>query len=508
MAKPSFVVIGGTPESLALSDAAASALAGAVGSAAGAASPTPAPRPAPVITEHDGLIGGRTQRYRATVGTLPLREGGEGKTKADIFFIAYELIAPDAGERRPVTFVFNGGPGSSSIWLHMGALGPRRVKLDPEGRALPGEAQVVDNEFGWLDMTDLVFIDPVSTGLSRAAAGEDAKQFHGLDEDVKAIGEFIRLYLTRQQRWGSPKYLAGESYGATRAAALAKHLQADMGVYLSGITLVSPALDFQVLSFDHCNDIAYPMFLPTYTATALYHDAAKVPAGKTAAMVIKEAEQFAIAEYLPALAAGSALPAAKAAAVAERLSAFTGLSAAFWLRKHLRLRDEEFFAELLRERGKTVGRLDTRFTCDAVVRSGATDVSADPSYAAILGAFSTALHTHLLGTLKYPGDGRYEILYLNLEHWNYNAPNRYVTTAPHLLHAMIDNPQLQVLVCGGWYDAATPHFASDHSVSHLCLYPSLAGRIKTTYYECGHMVYLREADLAKFKADAAAMYTR
>jgi len=506
MAKPTFVVVGGTPESLSLSESVATALAGAV-SGTGAA-PTAVPRPAPVVTEHVGPVGGRVQRYRATVGTLPVREGGEGKTKGDIFFVAYELSSAEAGaqgESRPITFVFNGGPGSSSIWLHMGALGPKRVKLDPDGRALPGQSQAVENEYTWLDMTDLVFIDPISTGLSRASTGEDAKQFHGLDEDVKAIGEFIRLYLTRQQRWGSPKYLVGESYGATRAAALAKHLQSDLGTYLAGITLVSPALDFQSLSFDHSNDIPYALYLPTFAATAVYHGAVALPSGTSLPQFVAEAERFAVEEYLPALAQGSFLSSARVAAIAGRLAGFTGIPAADWTRKQLRLRDEEFFAELLRDRGLTVGRLDTRFTCDRIARP-VTDICADPSYAAILGAFSTAMHTHLLGTLKYPGDGRYEILQMNLEHWNYNASNRYVTTAPHLLHAMIDNPQLKVLVCGGWYDAATPHFASDHSVSHLCLAASLAGRVKRTYYECGHMVYLREADLAKFKADAAVLY--
>jgi carboxypeptidase C (cathepsin A) len=503
MAKPSFVIVGGTPESLSLSDSASAAL----GAAIGAAKPAPAetPRPAPVMTEHEGSIGGKAVRYRATAGFLPVRDGGEGKTKAEMFFVAYELIGVDQAERRPVSFVFNGGPGSSSVWLHMGALGPKRVQLDPEGRPLPGPGKAIDNDQSWLDLTDLVFIDPVSTGLSRAATGEDAKQFHTLEDDVKSFGEFIRLYLTRQQRWMSPKFLVGESYGATRAAALAKHLQSDLGIFVAGITLVSPALDFQLLSFDHGNDIAHVLFLPTYAATALYHGLVKPAAGSSAADLIKVVEKFAIERYLPALAMGASLPVKDAESICGVLASFTGIDAAVWRRKHLRIRDDEFFRELLRDRATVVGRLDTRFTCSEITRPP-TDINADPSYAAVVGAFSTALHSHLLGTLKYVVDTKYEILFVNTEHWNFNAPNRYVSTSPHLLCALIDNPQLRVHVCAGWYDAATPHFAADFSVSHLAMQPGLKERITTTYYEAGHMVYTRAAELVNFKKNAAVFY--
>jgi carboxypeptidase C (cathepsin A) len=345
----------------------------------------------------------------------------------------------------------------------------------------------------------------VSTGLSRAATGEDAKQFHTLEDDVKSFGEFIRLYLTRQQRWMSPKFLVGESYGATRAAALAKHLQSDLGVFVAGITLVSPALDFQLLSFDHGNDISHALFLPTFAATAMFHGRVTPPEGSSAADMVKAAEEFAIKEYLPALAMGASLPAKDAESISSMLAAFTGVDAAVWRRKHLRIRDDEFFRELLRDKAMVVGRLDTRFTCSEIPRPP-TDINADPSYAAVVGAFSTALHSHLLGTLKYVVDTKYEILFMNLEHWNFNAPNRYVSTSPQLLCAMIDNPQLRVHVCAGWYDAATPHFAADFSVSHLTMQPGLKERVTTTYYQAGHMMYIHAAELVNFKTNAAMFY--
>jgi len=461
------------------------------------------------VTEHDmplpGGGDGQRLRYRATAGTLPLRIGGEGKAKAELFYIAYEKLDVEHLDDRPLTFVFNGGPGSSSVWLHMGALGPKRVLLGDEGEPLAPPTKVVDNEWTWLDLTDVVFIDPVSTGLSRAAEGEDAKQFHTLEEDVKAVGEFIRLFCTRRQRWASPKFLVGESYGATRAAALAHHLQGLHGIYLSGISLVSPALDFQVFFFDHANDLPYVLFLPTYAATAFFHKRLATGAFTDLASVVTQAETFAIDTYAPALAKGGLLPDAEKAAIAEQLAKLTGLSKQLWLRSHLRINDQQFFKELLREEGKIVGRLDSRFVCKDVPRK-AEDINADPSYSAVNGAFTAALNAHLLGSLKYTSEAKYEILYLDLEHWDFNAPNRYVSTTPDLLRAMTDNPRLRVNVCTGYFDAATPHFASDYSTSHLGLDPSISARITTHRYEAGHMMYIRRPDLIKFKADAAAFY--
>jgi len=463
------------------------------------------PVPPTSITEHEVTINNANVKYRATAGTLPVRSSGEGKSKAQMFYVAYERLGIDDHAARPITFVFNGGPGSSSVWLHMGALGPKRVKLSEEGHPLPRRGEVIDNEYSWLDLTDLVFIDPVSTGLSRPTEGEDAKQFHSVEDDVKSVGEFIRLYTTRSKRWQSPKFLAGESYGSTRAAALAFHMQTQHGMYFDGVTLISPALDFQTLCFDHGNDLPYPLFLPTYAATAFQHGKLTEHAGKTIQDVIKRAEGFALKTYLPALSQGGRLGVEEKDQIAQELAILTGIDAATWIRMNLRINDGEFFKLLLRNQARMVGRLDTRFVCPVLARCE-SDINADPSYAAINGAFTQALHTHLLGTLNYTSEAKYEILYLGLEHWNFNASNKYVTTSPDLHKAMVDNPRLRVLICCGYFDAATPHFAAEFSAAHIGLDSEIHSRIKTKHFGAGHMMYIRHADLVQLKNDAAAFY--
>lgn len=465
------------------------------------------PPPPTSITEHEVTMNKVLVKYRATAGTLPVKTSGEGKIKAQMFYVAYERLGVDDHAARPITFVFNGGPGSSSVWLHMGALGPKRVRLTEDGHPLPKRGEVIDNEYSWLDLTDLVFIDPVSTGLSRPAEGEDAKQFHSVEDDVKSVGEFIRLYTTRNKRWQSPKFLAGESYGSTRAAALAFHLQTQHGMYLDGVTLISPALDFQTLCFDHGNDLPYALFLPTYAATAYQHGKLASQAGKTIDEVIKRAEDFAIKAYLPALAQGGRLTEAEKASLAQELALLTGIDAPTWIRMNLRLGDSDFFKLLLRDQARMVGRLDSRFTCPVLTRPE-SDINADPSYAAINGAFTQALHTHLLGTLNYASEVKYEILYLGLDHWNFNASNKYVTTSPDLHKAMVDNPRLRVLICCGYFDAATPHFAAEFSASHIGLDREIHNRITTKHYGAGHMMYIRHADLVQLKSDAAAFYAQ
>ncbi|HZW07974.1 MAG TPA: hypothetical protein VFF65_12700, partial [Phycisphaerales bacterium] len=297
--------------------------------------------PPPSVTEHTVTIAGKPVRYRVTAGTQPLLDD-RLKVKAHVFNIAYERLADEEkdkdgkpvtmasrdGAKRPITFAFNGGPGSSSVWLHLGALGPRKVAMGPEGERLPAPA-LADNPDAWLDFTDLVFIDPVSTGFSRTHEGEDPRQFHGLDEDIRAVGDFIRLHLTRSSRWLSPKYLCGESYGTTRAAGLAGDLSSRLGIAVDGVVLISPVLNFQTLSFDNGNDTAYWLFLPTYTATAFYHKKLAPPYNADFSKALDEARAFAQGDYLLALAQGDALPPEKRDEVAARVAGLTGLSPEF-----------------------------------------------------------------------------------------------------------------------------------------------------------------------------------
>ncbi len=460
--------------------------------------------PAPIVTEHSVSIGGADLRYRATAGKLPLKND-KGDVKAEVFFIAYTRVDEPNLAARPITFAFNGGPGSSSVWLHMGALGPRRVAYGTDGEPLPPPSKVIDNEYSWLGFTDLVFIDPVSTGFSRAAEGEDPKQFHGVTEDIQAVGEFIRLYCVREHRWQSPKYLVGESYGTTRAAGLSGYLQDSLGMAVNGIVLVSPVLHFQTIAFDNGNDTPYWLFLPTYTATAWHHKMLKGPLAADLEKAVAEAEKFAATDYLVALAKGDTLPEKEHAAIAKRLSELTGLSEDFIKRSNLRIRIGQFTKELLRAQGRTVGRFDSRYK--GIDKDGVNDTyEYDPSYAAIQTQYTGALNQHVRTTLRYDTDLNYEILTGKVQPWNHGSTNRYTETAETLRRAMTTNPHLRLLVCCGYYDLATPFFAADYTVSHLGLDKSLRKNVTIERYRAGHMMYLRLDDLKKLTADAAAFY--
>lgn len=472
--------------------------------------------PEPVVTRHEVTIDGRVIRYTATAGYLPLPDY-EGKPKANVFFVAYTRAEEgDHGEAgadrppRPVTFAFNGGPGSSSVWLHLGALGPRRVDFadadEKRGEpALPAPPyRVVPNEFSWLDLTDLVFIDPVATGYSRPVEGESATQFFGLQEDVRWVGDFIRLWTTRYQRWDSPKFLAGESYGTTRSAGLSGYLQDTHGMYLNGIVLVSPVLNFQTLAFDEGNDTPYWLFLPTYTATAWYHGRLEPELQRDLAATLREVEAWASTDYLVALGRGDALTPEERDIIATRLARYTGLSKAYVLNSRLRIHISNFDKELLRDQGRTVGRLDSRYK--GIDRSGVSATpDYDPSYAAIQGPFTAALYHYIRADLGYENDHPYEVLTSRVRPWT-NATNRYGEVGDTLRSGMSKNRNLHVLVACGYYDLATPYFAAKYTVSHLGLDPSLRDHVRMAFYESGHMMYIRHADLAKLKADAAAFY--
>ncbi len=454
-------------------------------------------------THHKVMIDGQEIAYTATAGTLLLKDGAE-KPKASVFYVAYTREGVDEATQRPLTFAFNGGPGSSSVWMHLGVLGPRRVLMADEGNPLPPPCQLVNNESSLLDVTDLVFIDPVSTGYSRPVPGEEAKQFHGVEQDIKSVGEFIRLYLTRAQRWDSPKFLIGESYGTTRSAGLASHLQREMGIYLNGIMLISAVLNFQSILFALGNDLPYILFLPTYAATAWFHkrlpeDLQQMPLRD----FLTEVETFAESEYNVALTRCAKLSPEERQAIAQKIARYTGLSAAYVERTNLRIGIQRFVKELLRDERRTVGRFDARFK--GIDRDAAGEsFDYDPSYAIVLGAYTAALNAYVSTDLKFKSDLPYEILTGNVHPWDYSQyQNQYVNVAESLRQGMTFNPFLKVFVANGYYDLATPYFATEYTFNHLELDATLQDNVSMSYYEAGHMMYLQKTALVQLKADLA-----
>ena len=456
------------------------------------------------VTRHSVCIAGEEINYTATAGTLLLKTDDE-KPKASIFYVAYMRDGVEDVAHRPLTFAFNGGPGSSSVWLHLGLLGPQRVLMDEEGGPLPPPFQLVNNEYSLLDITDLVFIDPVSTGYSRPVPGEDAKQFHGVTQDIESVGEFIRLYTTRVQRWSSPKFLIGESYGTTRAAGLSAHLHQTLGMYLNGIMLVSAILNFQSARFDLGNDLPYILFLPSYAASAWYHK--KLPdslQSKPLREFLREVEAFAAGDYNVALMKGDALSGDERAAVIDQLARYTGLSATYIEHTNLRINIHRFVKELLRDERRTIGRFDSRFK--GIDRDAAGERHEyDPSYAIIQGAYTAALNHYMRSVLAFKSDRVYEILTANVQPWDYSKfQNQYVNVAEDLRKAMTYNPFLRVFVANGYYDLATPYFATEYTFHHLGLDPELQGHVAMGYYEAGHMMYLHRLSLAALKRDLAS----
>jgi len=363
----------------------------------------------------------------------------------------------------------------------------------------------VNNEYSLLDITDLVFIDPVSTGYSRPVPGEDAKQFHGVTQDIESVGEFIRLYTTRVQRWSSPKFLIGESYGTTRAAGLSAHLHQTLGMYLNGIMLISAILNFQSARFDLGNDLPYILFLPSYAASAWYHK--KLPdslQSKPLREFLREVEAFAAGDYNVALMKGDALSGDERAAVIDQLARYTGLSATYIEHTNLRINIHRFVKELLRDERRTIGRFDSRFK--GIDRDAAGERHEyDPSYAIIQGAYTAALNHYMRSVLAFKSDRVYEILTANVQPWDYSKfQNQYVNVAEDLRKAMTYNPFLRVFVANGYYDLATPYFATEYTFHHLGLDPELQGHVAMGYYEAGHMMYLHRLSLAALKRDLAS----
>ncbi len=454
-------------------------------------------------TTHEVVINGEPVKYKATAGILMLKADTE-QPKAYIFFIAYTKAGGTDLSRRPITFSFNGGPGCSSVWLHLGVLGPRRVLMADDGHSHPPPYQLVDNEYSLLDKTDLVFIDPVSTGYSRALKDEDAKAFHGIDKDIESVGEFIRLYVTRYERWSSPKFLIGESYGGTRAAGLAGYLQDRHGMYLNGIMLVSPALDYQTFQLDRGNDLPHILFLPTYAATAWYHNKLDKTLQADLKATLDQVEQFALGEYARVLLKGDTRSQDEHEAVVKELARFTGLSPEYLAQTNIRIKAWRFVKELLREQRRTVGRLDSRLTGLDYDAAGET-ADYDPSYdATVQGPFTTTFNDYVRTELQYQSDLPYEIWSWDVYPWDFGRfENRYVNLAETLREAMTKNRHLKVFVANGYYDLATPYFATEYIFNHMGLDESLRSNVSMAYYESGHMMYIHKKSLAKMKADLA-----
>jgi carboxypeptidase C (cathepsin A) len=461
------------------------------------------------VTRHRLRIGKRELAYTVTCGTVVLKEEMEKegkhegeKARAKVFFIAYTLDEGAPKAARPVTFSFNGGPGSSSVWLHLGVLGPKRVELDAEGRAPLPPGRLVDNEFSLLDQSDLVFIDPVGTGYSRLVEGESVKEYREYKRDLESVGEFIRLWTTRYGRWASPKYLIGESYGTTRASGLSLHLLQRYGMYLNGVMLVSVALDFQVLRFDPANDVPPVIFLPSYAATAWYHK--RLPADlqkKPLRRLLDEVEAFASTEYAAALFQGAKLPAKDRKAVVAKLARYTGLSAEYIERTDLRVEIFRFCKELLRDEHRTVGRLDSRFTGRDRDAAG-EEFEFDPAMVEIFGCYAAAMNDYVRTDLRFEADLPYEVIKAFYADWGWkDYANRYAPVGEQLRQAMTMNSRMRVFVANGYFDLATPHYGSDYTVAHLGLAPELRENISVSYYEAGHMMYVHRVSLEKLAAE-------
>ncbi len=456
----------------------------------------------PVVTHHQLKLKERTLAYTATSGVIPLTDEF-GETEAEIYSTAYTLDGVDNSAERPLTFAFNGGPGSASIWLHMGALGPKRVVMEDEGWMPAPPYRLEPNEGTWLDFTDLVFIDPVGTGFSRASKEELDKKFWSVKGDVELVGEFIRLYLTRHSRWDSPLFLAGESYGTTRAAGLAGHL-VDKGIAFNGIVLVSTALNLRPIFFEQGDDLPFSLFVPTYAATAWYHQQLPDDLQKRElADLLGEVEAWSEHEYTAALMQGDRLDETQAREVGETLARYTGLDLDYVLGSNLRIDIFRFCKELLRFEKRSVGRLDSRFKgVEALAVTEKPEF--DPANTSALPPFMAAFMTYVRDDLGVETDLSYQPLSEDVnEKWAWeNGELPY--TGEALRSAIAKNPFMKTFVAQGYFDLATPHFATQYMISHMNVDSELMPNITTRFYEAGHMFYLDRRSLAAFRSDVAA----
>jgi carboxypeptidase C (cathepsin A) len=473
------------------------------------ATPDAPPKEESSATDHTIRIGAQTINYKATASTTLLKDD-KGEPTALMYSTAYTRSDVKDFSQRPIAFIYNGGPGSASVWLHMGAFGPRRVITENATATPPAPYKVTDNSESLLDKADLVFIDPVGTGFSHAVGKAQDKDFWGVDSDVRSLAKFIVTYVDRNNRWNSPKFLIGESYGTFRSVALGNYLQTSDGMYINGIVLISSVLDVGTLSYSPGDDRPYMFYLPTFAATAWYYKLLKNRPDDLPAFVAS-ARQFAATDYAAALMKGSALTNDEQAAIAKKLSDFTGLSEDYLIKADLRVALPQFNAEVQRSRGLTIGRYDARFsglTYDLLTENA----EFDPSFSGVVGAFTAAFNGYVREELKFGQDKDYKVLPSEPSQnwdWKHNGgPGNFFPGAPtvegDLIRELIDNPHLQVQVENGYFDMATPFFATEYTMDHLMLPPSARDRIQFRYYDSGHMIYLHDEDRVKLKANIAA----
>lgn len=495
---------------------AAVAVTGVAGASATGAAAEPAKAPDPtddlVERKHTLAIGRKKLAYTSIAGRIVLREeviedgkAAGHKARASVFLTAYTLDGADA-RTRPVTFAFNGGPGSSSVWLHLGLLGPRRVMSGDVDAPVPPPYDLVDNPESLLAVSDLVFIDPIATGLSRAIDGVKPGEYHGYTPDIASVGEVIRLWTSRNGRWMSPKFLAGESYGTLRAAGLATHLRERHGMTLNGLMLISSVLDMGTIDFSEGNDLPYALYLPTYAATAHYHGKA---GNRSLRAVLDEAEAYAAGEYPRLLALGHRMTAGERRGAVAKIARLTGLSRDYVDRVNLRIEHVRFFTELLRDRRQRVGRLDGRFV-GSEPDGGREHFSDDASYAHIIGPYTAALNHYLSADLGYRSDLPYEILSMAVNQaWSYKEfEGRSVSVVEGLAATMRANPHLRIHIACGYYDGATPHYAAEYVNAHLPVPAELRPNVEFAHYEAGHMMYVHEPSRIRQSADLADFVKR
>jgi carboxypeptidase C (cathepsin A) len=451
----------------------------------------------PVVTHHKITVAGKTLEYTATVGQMPIKND-RGETEAHIFYMAYTLDGADSS-KRPLTFAFNGGPGSASIWVHMGAMGPRNAKLLDNGGMPPPPFQLIDNPYTWLDQTDLVFIDPVGTGYSRAKTPEIARRLNSVDGDLQSVGEFIRMYITRNDRWLSPLFIAGESYGTFRAAGLAGEL-VNNGIALNGVVLISTVLDFGIRRDGPANSLQYAHVLPTLAADAWYHHKLSPDLQRDLRATLKEVENWANTDYLAALNKGDDLTPLERKAIIEKLARYTSLEPRDIEESDLRIDEGRFVRELLRDKKLLIGQYDGRLTGPAPL--GDVSGEFDPSGSYVRPPITAAFAHYIRNELGYKIDMEYNVLG-GIMSWDWGRGNHEADTTSLLRNAFVKNPHLKVMVCAGYYDVVTPFAAVEYTFHHMGLHPEMQKNVSWQFYEAGHMMSIDREQHAKLKRDVA-----